>query len=125
MQQKAFYTSSQVEKEIHRLVEELRTINIAHQIRMELEQRLNSCFIEVKNVGEEDVTGLKKIETEINEIDELMAFEAVYQAEQEISKRERHSSEYMGLENIRKDLESDTITPSEARHAIKEIMRHH
>lgn len=114
------------EQEIHRLSEELRTANISHGKRVEFEKKLHNCRLNYQNHQHNDLLSafLKNFEDELTEIDYQMACCCVDHAEAEISKHDKQSAEYLGLENIRKELKSKTITPSVARREVKNICRH-
>ncbi len=124
MQQRATLTTQKaIEQEIHNLNEELRTINVAHAKRKEFTDKLETCAKQVQTCGG-DGDSLKKAHKELHNLDRLIAFEALHQAESEISKSGKTSAEFLALENIRKDLERGALTPSKARREIKEIERH-
>ncbi len=113
-----------LEAEINNLWGELNTSNVPHAKRKEFEQKLSGCEEEFKAVlgGQ---TSIKKLEGTLHSVDTMMAESAIQQAENEIPKAEHTASAFQALENVRKDLAAGNITPIQARHEVKSIMRHH
>ncbi len=113
-----------LEAEMNNLWGELNTSNIPHSLRMELEEKLSGCEEQFKAVlgGQ---ASFKELEKKLNTSDMTLAMAAIQQAENEIPKTEHTSSCFQALENIRHELSEGHLTPSRARHEVKDIMRHH
>ncbi|MFN0065405.1 MAG: hypothetical protein ACKVOH_04130 [Chlamydiales bacterium] len=110
------------ESEINNLWGELNTSIIAHPSRVEFEKRLGEIELEFKGVlnGQAPIA---KLEQKLHKLDVELARAALKQAEAEISKSDLTSAVYQALENIRKSLDDNSITPITARHEIKNIIR--
>lgn len=113
-----------LESEINNLWRELNTSNIPHPLRMELEGKLSTCEKDFKAVlGGQG--SFKELEKTLNTIDQTLALAAIQQAENEIPKAAHTEAAFQGLENVRRDLKEGKLTPSKARHEVKDIMRRH
>lgn len=113
-----------LESEITNLWRELNTANIPHAVRMELEGKLSSCEKSFKAVlGGQG--SFKELEKTLQSVDQTLAAAAIQQAENEIPKAAHTEGAFQGLENVRRELKEGKISPSKARHEVKDIMRHH
>ncbi len=112
-----------LEAELNNLWGELNTSNIPHAIRTECEETLGECEENFK-AALSGQASFNELESKLNQCDLKLAQAAVKQAENEISKSEHGSSHFQALENVRKGLEAQEITPIRARHEVKQIMRH-
>jgi hypothetical protein len=112
-----------LEAEMNSLWSELNTSNIPHVIRLELEQQLKSCEEKFKAVlgGEVPLADLKK---SLADCDRELAIASVTQAKGEIPKSEHTSGPFLALENVHRDLEEGRLSPAQARHELKNVVRH-
>lgn len=111
-----------LENEINNLWGELNTANISHILRMELEDKLSGLEEQFKAVMNGHASQ-KELEEQLQIVDYTLAVASIKQAEEELPKAGHHGKAYQALENVKKELESKKITPSYARHEVKEIMR--
>ncbi|MCH9610383.1 MAG: hypothetical protein S4CHLAM81_04560 [Chlamydiales bacterium] len=111
-----------IEREINNLWGELNTVNIPHTVRIALEHQMQEVEDEFKSVAAGHLSA-KKLQKRLDKIDLDLASAAIKQAESEISKIERQSAQYQGLENVQRSLDERGITPNQARHEVKRIRR--
>lgn len=113
-----------LENEINNFWAELNTANIPHNVRMAMEKQMQEIEEEFKQIlnGQK---GNNKLEKKLNKLDLELANAAICQAENEISKAAHGSASYQGLEHVKQNLKEKAITPSEARHSVKTIVRNH
>ena len=117
-------TVTRLEREINNLWSELNTVNIPHNVRIMLEHQMQEVEDEFKHVlaGK---TSSSKLQKKLEKIDRELADAAIKQAENEISKAEHESAQFQGLENICRSLKEKGISPNQARHEVKRIIRKH
>ena len=107
---------------INHLWKELNSINIPHRIRLLMEHRMQEVEDELHAViCREHSPG--RLQRKLKKIDLELAEAAIEQAESEISKMERESAPFQGLENVSKSLKDQVMTPKQARHEVKRITR--
>lgn len=112
-----------IEKKLNHLWGELNTINLSNKNRMNIENQLATIEIDFKKMMDKNTID-QNFTNELDQIDLLLAYAALTQAEQEISKSASRQNTFHTLENVKKELDMHKISPSKARHAIKEIVRH-
>lgn len=114
----------QFAEEFLHITKELESCNIPHNERMEFEKQIASLQAEFEKIQSGGSgSDLKAIEKQLTEYDRAIAKAAIKQAEQEVSKLDQTHAHYQALENIRKEYDAGSLTPSQARHQIKEINR--
>lgn len=113
-----------LESEMNNLWGELNTSNIPHSLRMELEKKLSDCEEQFKAVLEGQAS-TKQLEETLTSCDINLAEAVIQQAKNEIPKADHASSNYQALENIKRELKEKHLSPTKARHEVKDIMRHH
>lgn len=111
-----------IEKQLNHLWGELNTVNLSNKNRTHMENRLAAVEIDFKKVMQKGNYDQDFV-SELDSIDLALATAAIAQAEQEISKSAHTQSNFQALENVKKELASNKITPSKARHELKEIVR--
>ena len=101
---------------------ELNTVNVPHSVRIALTEQLCEAEKEFESIaaGKHSSTKLTK---KLAAIDCALAHAVIEQAENEISKMERRSAQFQGLENVMRLLNEKGITPNQARHEVKKITR--
>lgn len=112
------------EARINNVREELHTSNVPHHLRLELESKLAGCEEQFKSV----LDGKKSpqdLDSELTKIEKELALDAINQAENEISRKDHTGSAFLALEDLKKELDAGTMTPSKILHEVKDIMRHH
>ncbi len=111
-----------LEREINNLWGELNAVNIAQNKRLMLEHQMQEVEDEFKQVlaGRDSAAKLQK---KLEKIDTELAAAAITQAENEISKSEHDAAQFQGLENVQRSLQEREITPNQARHVVKKIIR--
>lgn len=113
-----------LEKKLNHLWGELNTVNLSNKSRTMLENRLAAVEIDFKKIMQRGEVATTFSE-ELDSLDLDLALAALEQAEQEISKSAHTQSTFQALENIKRELKEKRLTPSKARHELKEIVRRH
>lgn len=117
---------SHLEAGLQQLQGELNTSNIPYGRRTELGAALKECLTAFRQAAsEKSDQSLSQLTKQAEFIDSALALEAVKQAETEIPRAEHTRAAFLALEKVRSDLQNHLLSPTRARHEVKEIMRKH
>ena len=111
-----------LEAELNNLWGELNTAGISNHLRTQLESKLSGAEEQFKAVMNGHAP-IEEFQKEMDTINHTLSIGMIEHAQQGISKSDHGGSFFQALENVKKELNVKKISPLQARHEVKTIIR--